>query len=249
MNFNEYATYYNSFYKDKSYQNEIRYIDNIIKEHSNGLPETLLDIGCGTGEHDALLSKLGYEVTGIDLSEDMIKIAKSNYQGIDFYSMNSCEMNLDKQFDIVTSLFHVISYLNSNEQLSLTFSNIEKHLNPSGLFVFDCWYGPCVLNEKPELRVKKVENNEVEIIRIANPELLVNKNIVNVNYEFHVFDKVKKDKYTFHETHSMRYFFKPEIEKLAVENGFSLLSGEEWVSGDSLSENSWGACFILRKEN
>ena len=118
--FGDYARYYDLLYKDKDYQREVDYIENLINKYSKNKVKTILDIGCGTGNHDILFAKKDYEICGIDISEEMINIAKSrmhNLNNISFFIGNSENFKLDKKFDVVVSLFHVMSYQIKNESL------------------------------------------------------------------------------------------------------------------------------------
>ena len=69
-----YSKYYDLLYEDKNYSGEVEYIDFLIKKNCQNA-KTLLDMGCGTGKHAELLCEKGYKVHGIDLSQDMLKIA------------------------------------------------------------------------------------------------------------------------------------------------------------------------------
>ncbi len=74
--FGNYSRYYNLLYKDKDYKGEAGFIHDLIQKY---LPDAqnILDLGCGTGRHDALLAKKGYAITGVDMSEEMLLIAHS----------------------------------------------------------------------------------------------------------------------------------------------------------------------------
>ncbi|OQY98985.1 MAG: hypothetical protein B6D35_10685 [Candidatus Brocadia sp. UTAMX2] len=162
--FGDYAKYYNLLYKDKDYQTEVHYIENLIKKYAKNKVETILDIGCGTGNHDVLFAKRGYEIYGIDTSEEMINIAKSrihNLQNINFSVGNSESFTLDKKFDVVVSLFHVMSYQIKNESLYGSLKNAYHHLKADGLFIFDFWYGPAVLTDRPSVRLKELEDASI----------------------------------------------------------------------------------------
>lgn len=93
-----------------------------------------------------------------------------------------------KKYDAVMSLFHVVSYLNSDRDLALAFETAAEHLHPGGLFLFDFWYGPAVLSQKPEI------GSSAFPIMIApspnrQPELRSDEDIVNVNYSLFIEDK------------------------------------------------------------
>jgi len=75
------------------------------------------------------------------------------------------------------------------------------------------------------------------------------KNVVDVNFELHIYDKIQKFKEVINEVHPMRYFSIPEIEMLASYNGFEMLAVEEYLTGNEVSSDSWGVFFILKKKN
>ena len=77
MHFQDYANYYNLLYKDKDYKAEADYIHSLIQQ-SAPQSKSLIDLGCGTGNHAFEFEKLGYEVTGVDLSTQMVAIANIN---------------------------------------------------------------------------------------------------------------------------------------------------------------------------
>src|SRR5690606_25042100 len=102
----------------------------------------------------------GYSVHGIDLSEDMLKIAETRRKGkenkLNFSHSNIQDLSLDKKFDIVVSLFHVMSYQNSNDEIIKALEVAKNHLVDGGVFIFDFWYGPAVLTDLPTTRIKRL---------------------------------------------------------------------------------------------
>lgn len=244
-NFNLYSDYYDLLYLDKNYKEEVDYVlSNIpIKK---GLK--ILELGCGSGGHAEFFCENGNLVYGVDLSTSMIEKAKE--KKIDnFYPSqgNIVNFELDAKFDLATSMFHVISYLISNNDIVNCFNNVNNHLNHGGLFIFDYWYSPAVLSQRPEIRIKNFESDNVKITRIANSELVIERNIVNVNFNIQVMSKLLNEKQEFNEVHSMRYFTIPEIELFAAQTGFELLKTEELITKNDPSANSWAVCSILKK--
>lgn len=212
MVFGNYAKYYNLLYKDKDYNMEINYIDKLIKEFSKIQCGDLLDLGCGTGIHANLLCEKGYSIVGIDLSKDMINEAeKVKHPNASYHVGNASKFDLNKQFDVVTSLFHVVSYQTANSDIDNMFACVSKHLNQNGLFIFDFWYGPAVLTEKPTIRIKRLEDTSIKVFRIAEPEIHFSENIVDVNYELLIVDKDTTKVEIVKETHHMRYYFEQEL--------------------------------------
>ena len=77
-NFKDYAYYYNLIYNDKNYKEEAEQIASLLRKYGCTRENaTVLNLGCGKGRHDAELDKLGYHMTGIDMSEDMIQLLDS----------------------------------------------------------------------------------------------------------------------------------------------------------------------------
>lgn len=245
-----YSQYYDLLYSDKDYQSEVGYIDSLIKSNSQGA-KSLLDMGCGTGKHAELFCEKGYVVHGIDLSEDMLKIAETRRIGkedrLSFSHSNISELNLTKKFDVVVSLFHVMSYQNSNKELAKAIEIAKKHLNDDGLFIFDFWYGPAVLRDLPTTRVKRLENENIKVTRLAEPVLYAQKNIVDVNYDVFIENKQTKEVVEKKELHKMRYFFDTELEIICDMVGFKIEKRYEWMSETNPDFNSWNVVWIVKK--
>tara|TARA_Y100000389_G_scaffold183816_1_gene201662 strand:+ start:2666 stop:3412 length:747 start_codon:yes stop_codon:yes gene_type:complete len=245
--FKKYSEYYNLIYKDKNYKNEVDYIDSLIKSYSkNGCnPIELLDLGCGTGTHLSYFSNLYYKCLGIDKAADMIKIAQESYPQLDFACHDIQDIRFQKKFTAIVSLFHVISYQTTNIELFETFKNVYEHLKDGGIFIFDFWYGPAVLNEKPEKRIKEFKNNELQIKRKCQPSVYLDKNVVNVHYDIEVYDIKSGKVSTFSEDHKMRYFFYPEIEFMLEMIGFKEINAFDWMTKNTLY--GWNGVLVVTK--
>src|SRR5918999_826846 len=72
----EYADAYDVLYKDKDYVEESRLLDRLLQTYGNGPVRSVLDLGCGTGNHALPLAKRGYAVVGVDRSAGMLKSAR-----------------------------------------------------------------------------------------------------------------------------------------------------------------------------
>lgn len=250
--FGRYADYYNLLYKDKDSAGETQYLHQLIQKYCAGAGR-ILNLGCGTGRHDFELAQMGYDLVGVDLSEEMLLIANdrlksqtSTVGGLSFVNGDIRNVRLGRKFDAVISLFHVMSYQSSNADLIAAFATVREHLNDNGVFVFDCWYGPAVLTDPPVTRVKRLENDLVKVLRVAEPQVHPNENIVDVNYQVFITDKATGEIEEVFETHRMRYLFVPELEYLLAEAGFKLAAMHEWMSENLPSLSSWGTCFVAK---
>jgi SAM-dependent methyltransferase len=250
--FGAYSRYYNLLYRDKNYPGEVEYVHRLIDRY-HSRTKTILDLGCGTGRHDILLAQKGYTITGVDKSEEMLAAANVQLVSphpfpslLDFIQGDIRTVRLGRTFDAVISLFHVISYQVSNDDLSAAFATVRAHLQPGGIFIFDCWYGPAVLTDRPTVRVKRLEDEEIAVTRIAEPVIHPNDNLVDVNYHVFVRDKAGGGVEELHETHRMRYLFRSEIELLLRETGMGIVEVSEWMSGKEPGFDTWGVCFVVR---
>ncbi|RPI35990.1 MAG: class I SAM-dependent methyltransferase [Nitrospiraceae bacterium] len=250
--FGSYSRYYNLLYRDKDYAGEAEHVHSLIQSHFPGA-KTVLDLGCGTGRHDLLLAGKGYSMTGVDISEEMLAVANSQLSSLssqplslNFFQGDIRTVRLDKTFDVVVSLFHVMSYQITNKDLTDAFATASAHLAPGGIFIFDCWYGPAVLTDRPSVRVKRLEDEQIIVTRIAEPVMHPNENVVDVNYHVFVRDKASGEVAELKETHRMRYLFRPEIEVLLRETGMSIISASEWMSGRKPGFDTWGVCLVVK---
>jgi len=250
--FADYARYYDLLYQDKDYAAEAEYVAGLIhKFHPSA--RSILELGSGTGIHASLLSEKGFTVHGIERSPEMLArsltlIDKKNagHDRPTFSSGDIRKSRLNKIYDAVIALFHVISYQTTNEDVTAAFETAKHHLNPGGVFIFDVWYGPAVLTERPSVRIKRMADDQIEVTRLAEPVLHPNENRVDVHYRVFVRDRDSQAVTELKEIHAMRYFFKPEIQRIAANAGFQYCHAEEWLSGREIGCDTWGACFCLK---
>ena len=252
MSFEKYSYYYDLLYEDKNYESEVEYVKTkLLKQKQN--VKTILEFGSGTGRHARLLAQKGFEVYCIEKSQTMIDKAHSeinrlNHQSVHLEQGDLRKVRIGKTFDAVIALFHVLSYQTSNLDAQAMFETAAIHLDTGGLFLFDCWYGPAVLTDRPETRVKTAEDNTVEVIRIAKPVMFPNKNIVEVHYKLLAIEKSSANFQQINEVHPMRYFFLPEIELMLESSKFKLISTENWLDSEKLGFSTWNATFIAEKQ-
>lgn len=243
--FNAYSRYYDLLYRDKDYAAEVDYITALLARH--GLTSgDLLEFGSGTGKHGRLLAKRGFCIHGIERSAEMVSQAEVA-PGFSCQEGDIGTIQMGRTYDAVLSLFHVMSYQTSNAEAQAVFARAAEHLSPGGLFVFDVWYTPAVHKARPEVRVKRMADERVEIIRIAEPDLYPNENRVDVNYTIFARDLATGAMETLKETHPMRHFSMPEIDLLAEAYGFQCIQTEEFLTGRPAGEDTWGTCMILKK--
>jgi SAM-dependent methyltransferase len=249
--FDAYAAYYDLLYKDKDYVGEAQFIRDLLSKHGVG-SGNILELGCGTGKHAEHLVRLGYGVHGVDMSPAMVDSANARKPAefcdrLTFEVGDARTVKVAGEFNAVVSLFHVASYQTRNDDISAMFWTAASHLKVGGLFIFDCWYGPAVLTDRPTVRVKRIEGDTFDVLRIAEPAMHPNENVVDVNYTVQVTRKPDGQVSQFQETHRMRYLFAPEILLYLELSGMRQVSMVEWLTGAEAGFETWGVTFVAEK--
>ena len=244
--FDDYSIYYDLFYTDKNYEAEVDYIELLLNKY-RATGKDILEFGSGTGRHGCLLGEKGYTVKGIEKSNEMIQRSAVN-AGFSCENGDICTVRLGKKYDAVLSIFHVMSYQIANESICSAFETAAEHLDCGGLFIFDFWYSPAVYTQYPEVRVKRMSSDDLNITRIAEPYVYANENRVDVKYTIILQDSVDNVYKSFEEIHSMRHYSLPELDYIAENSGFERLCAEEFLTGEKPGENTWGVCIVLRKK-
>lgn len=252
--FDSYAKYYDLLYCDKDYVAEAEYVAKFVRQHALNA-QRVLELGCGTGAHAEHLARMGYSVHGVDLSAEMLLRAENRKaalpldvaQRLSFGHGDVRTVQIGKSFDVVISLFHVMSYQKTNDDLVSALETASSHLSPGGIFLFDFWYGPAVLTQRPETRVRRLSGDDVDVTRIAEPTVWANENLVDVNYTIFVKDRARDQIQEFRETHCMRYLFLPELFQLLPGVGFKLVGAFSWMSDQAPADNTWAGFVIAQK--
>ena len=138
--------FYHILYKDRDHHEAQLFMDNLTGYLN--LPEQadILDLACGRGRHSVYLNNLGYQVTGIDLSEKSIAYAKQfETDSLKFEVHDMCEP-YPKKFDAVFNLFTSFGYFDQEEDNLKTIKAIKQDLNDYGFGVIDFMNVPFVAN-------------------------------------------------------------------------------------------------------
>ena len=155
--------------------------------------------------------------------------------------------DLKRNFDAVLMMFAVLGYQLDNADVLSALRTARRHLRSGGIFIFDVWYGPAVLRERPSQRIKVIPREEGEqILRVTSGELDINRQLCTVYY--HVWN-LKDEKLTgeAEETHWVRYFFPLEINLLLECSGFALIRLGAFPEFDKdPEETTWNVLGVAR---
>lgn len=250
--FQSVASVYDLLYADKDYKAECDWLEQVFRRFGLRPVHRILDLGCGTASHAIQLAKCGYGLVCVDQSQAMLRIARRKVRSEDLARQIQFEqspiqhLSLRKRFDAVISMFAVLSYQCSNDDVVGTLRCARRSLRRGGLLVCDFWYGPAVLAQQPAERLKRVQEGATRVIRLAQPELDTLGNRVDVHYRLMIL-RGQSVIAEMQETHHMRYFFKPEIELFLELAGFDLEAfGAVGDWQNPPSERTWNAMLVAR---
>ena len=225
--FEKYARYYDLFNEEKDYESECDFLDRIFREYANQPVRTVLDLGCGTGGHSIPLGMRGYQVAGIDISPGMLDIALDKATrssvSVELQQGDIRTARLKRKFDVVISMYAVVVYMVTNSDLSAMFQTARGHLSSGGLFVFDSWYGPAVLTDRPRDSLRSIKQPDgVHIMRFVHPETNALEHRVTLNYTTIETQNGRVLDHT-DEMHPLRFLFPQEAVYYMETNGFELV--------------------------
>ena len=132
-----FADVYDTLTSNIDYKELAGYYDRIITSHG-GKRGILLDLACGTGSMSMQFSALGYDVIGVDLSTEMLSVAKEKpHKNIEYLCQDMCELDMYGTIDVTVCVLDSINHLDSKEDILRCFKSVSLFCDPKGLFVFD----------------------------------------------------------------------------------------------------------------
>jgi ubiquinone/menaquinone biosynthesis C-methylase UbiE len=135
--------YYDDIYgtMGKDYSAEADKLHEFIQKYKRSDGNLLLDVACGTGTHAGLLRE-HYNVEGTDFNADMLKVARKKHPGLRFTRADMRELDLGRQFDVLTCLFSAIGYMKTKTDLQKAIKSMSRHLRPGGVLLVEPWFTP-----------------------------------------------------------------------------------------------------------
>lgn len=135
MSYEQFAYVYDRLMADMPYDEWLRFAEESFAKY--GKPRTIVDLGCGTGNLTIPMAERGYEMIGIDLSDDMLAVAQQKYASITWLQQDMREWEVSEQVDAVVSFCDCLNYLTEEEDWTGTFGRVFDGLKDGGLFLFD----------------------------------------------------------------------------------------------------------------
>ncbi|MEO9965679.1 MAG: class I SAM-dependent methyltransferase [Reichenbachiella sp.] len=186
--------YYHILYKHRDHEEAAAFLDQLIAYFQPNPDAKILDLACGKGRHSIYLNQKGFDVTGVDLSEENVKFARTKANDTLHFAVHDMRnVYADEKFDYVFNLFTSFGYFDSkDENLSVIDATI-KSLKPNGKFLLDFLNPYVVVNNLIHEEDKTIENIHFNIRRSYTEDEFILKNIEvddhGQHYEFQ--EKVK----------------------------------------------------------
>lgn len=205
------SPYYHILYKNRNEEEAQVFMDNVT--HYLNMPEngTILDLACGKGRHSIYLNKLGYNVTGVDLSENSIAIANESSNESLRFKTHDMREPMNETYDAVFNLFTSFGYFDTYEDNIKTLKAIKDSINEYGFGVIDFFNADFIIENLVAEETKEIDDITFNIKRFVE-----NKKIIK---EIRFEDKGE----SFYFTEKVSAFTLSDFESMMEEAGIFLL--------------------------
>ena len=236
FNTDEYLLVYK--HRDRS---EAEILKNLVlKNVEREKVKLVLDMACGSGRHAISFAQAGFDVTAIDLSENLLNVAKSNAEkekvNVDFILSDIRKFNPEKKFDLVLNLFTSLGYFEKDEENRGVIQKAFELMNSGGWFVLDYFNKNYILNNLIPITVENIAGKRITQTReIKNNR--VEKNIIIRNGE-------KESHYQ----ESVRLYSKEEVIKILERTGFEIVKIFGDFDGSKFDANNSPRLIVFSKK-
>ncbi len=203
--------YYHQLYSNRNYEEAENFISKLLICLNLNKEQKILDLACGKGRHSIFLNSKGFDVVGVDLSENSIKTANlQKRNGLEFFVQDMRAFNLKRKFSVVLNLFTSFGYFDNQNDNEKVIARVKEHLEENGLFVIDFLNSEYVKSGLVDAEEKNIGNTTYRITREVTAGF-VKKHIQVIDGDYNQ---------TFHE--QVQLFSKEEIESMLTKQGFTI---------------------------
>jgi ubiquinone/menaquinone biosynthesis C-methylase UbiE len=220
--YSELAEIYDQLYLNIfNYEQDAEFVDSVLKKYQIN---ELLELGCGSGHLAQLLMKKGYKITGIDLYEEMLQIARKRMPGVEFVQQDIRNLKFDRKFYGIIAMGRMFTYMTTDEDVEQSFHSIASCLNPGGIFLFDNFSAPHFIKnfKENQEKVHEVDLGSRKIKRISNNTWNLKH---GVTFNWHVKYQIEEQgKLTeINDVSALRAFFPEDLEYFLNREGLQIV--------------------------
>ena len=220
------AKIYDNVWGKHDYDTDVEFLNALFRKHSC---RSVIDVGCGTGNHSIRLSRLGYEVTGVDVSPSMLKIARYKDKKAKIRFIQGDMRRLDKaiskghRFDVAICLGQAFSSLIEDRDVRAFLSGTHRTLKTHGLLVFSARKAKKINEEYlNKLRLDHIVSEEkLQLVILSynsrdqqDPNVMVWRPIYLINENDKVDLQLRE--------HKLRWFDFSDLKTMITKNGFKI---------------------------
>lgn len=178
-----YTPYYDILFKDKDYQKDVlRYIDYLADQYDKS--GSVLEIGCGTGGHTAILASYFDQVYAHDIDDKMIEqaIQKNKQPNVHFIAGSLDKANHIQSINSACAFFYVINYILTPDDFETFLRHILSRLNSGSSFIFDMWHGEKMVTKPYHEEERILKGDSYEIRQVIQTEVNSSNGLSNMGY-------------------------------------------------------------------
>jgi SAM-dependent methyltransferase len=224
------VVYYDEIYaaQGKDYQKEAEYLVAALLPRITDKKPSFLDVACGTGNH-LLYLRRHYQVEGVDVSLDFIKIARLKLPKAKFYVGDMRTFRIGKEYNVVACLFSSIGFMETLSQLHSAIRNMAKHVKRNGFLMVEPWFSPGQLTDG-KVTLALVDEDRLKVARMSTTKVegTISK------FDFHYLIGTPKGTEHFVEKHKMGLFTKYEMIEAFERVGLSVEYDQKGPTGRGL---------------
>ena len=246
MAYGEFAKIYDDLInEDINYDNMISRIIEICNEHNIECKD-YLDVACGTGNVTVRLAKHFKDIYAVDLSEDMLREAfnklKENRIKGKIICQDMTEMQLNRKFDLITSVLDSTNYITDEDDLEKYFSSVKEHLKDDGIFIFDV---------NSYYKLSEILGNNIYTYSEEDVfytwENVFEDDMVSMFLTFFVKQGELYER--FEEEHFERAYKEEELESALSNCGLKVINKFDGYSNNKVQANSERIVYVVKKYN
>lgn len=242
--YNDFAYIYDHFmHADVNYEQIADYIENLFDRYDVS-PELVCDLACGTGNVTIPMAKRGYNMTGVDLSEDMLNVAREKSEGLDilYLKQNLADIDLYGTMGAFLCMIDGINYILTPKSLQKLFMRMKKcFMDPDALFIFD-------ISSRYKLENILGDNtfihSEEKVFYSWQNRYVKERHLSDMLLNFFV--KGKNGYERFEERHIQRAYSVDELTFLLKKSGFKTVDTYEAMTFNKPTSQSERIVFVCR---